>query len=97
MKQLVRQAWPLRYREAQRVAFCESRYGAHAVNGQYKGVFQLSARWRAFMRWEHPRWHDVAFTAWENVQAAHEIFMRSGKSWQQWSCGYVAMDRSAER
>lgn len=99
VKHLIREVFPRRYRQAQRVAYCESRYDRHAVNGEYRGVFQLSASWRGYFRALHPSWHDVAYTAAENVRAAHAIFLGAAhRSWSPtWTCGWAAYDPSQPR
>jgi hypothetical protein len=95
VKHLIRHVFPHHYRAAQRVAYCESRYDRHAANGQHEGVFQLSESWRLYFRALHPRWHDVAYTAAENVRAAHGIVR--GQGWAPWSCGWAAYDTSQPR
>jgi hypothetical protein len=90
-KRIIREEFPRKYRQAQRVAYCESRYHRKAQNGQYRGLFQLSASWR---RYFHALgMHNVGFNARQNAHAAHLIYRGNGKSWYgQWSCAYAAQN-----
>ena len=83
VKHLIREVFPHRYEQAWSVAWCESRFNTMATNGQYKGVFQLSRSWRLYFRrlWHV---HDVAYSAGQNVRAAHAIYRAQG--WAPWSC-----------
>ena len=81
---MIRERFPHHYREAWAVAWCESRFDRHASNGQYAGVFQLSASWRVYFRHLWPKANDIAFTPGENIRAAHAIYRASG--WSPWSC-----------
>lgn len=87
VKHMIRRVFPVHYREAQRVAYCESKYGRRAVNGQYAGVFQLSSSWRAHFE-ALMGWRDVATNPWENTWAAHRIYL--GQGWAPWTCGWAA-------
>jgi len=72
-----------------RVARCESGLNAYAVNPYYIGgsraigVFQIL----------YPStWYGTSqagaspYDAYANVRAAHDIFVRDGHSWREWSC-----------
>ena len=85
VKHLIRHTFPHHYRSAWSVAWCESRFRERAVNGQYAGVFQLSRSWRLYFRhlWHT---HDVAYSAGQNVRAAHAIYRAQG--WSPWSAGH---------
>ena len=84
VKHLIRQVFPHRYQQAWSVAWCESRFRERATNGEYRGVFQLSLSWRLYFRRLHHQWHDVGYTASENVRAAHAIYRAQG--WSPWQC-----------
>ncbi len=70
--------------QALRVAYCESGYNPFAYNRSSgaSGVFQIiPGTWRGTSRaWSSP------FSTWANVAAAHEIFVRDGNSWREWTC-----------
>lgn len=68
--------------QAQRVAWCESRYDVHAVNGQYEGLFQESAAVRAR--------YGFGWDAWTQARSAFGYFRDSGYSWSPWTCGGAA-------
>jgi len=79
-----RAIFPKRHAEALRVFWCESRYDPYARNGQYVGVPQLSASWRAyFLRYGLDT---SAGHGYEQVVAAHEIFRGAGFHWWAWEC-----------
>jgi hypothetical protein len=63
---------------ALRVGWCESRYHRKATNGQYRGVFQLSASWRGYFG------IGSGYRARRNVRAAYRIW--AGQGWAPWEC-----------
>jgi hypothetical protein len=64
--------------EARSVAYCESRYSIHAVNGQYLGLFQMGSNERA-------TYATIGYaTAYEQTVAAHNYFVIAG--WRPWAC-----------
>jgi hypothetical protein len=65
-------------REALAVAWCESRHYIWAVNGQYRGLFQMGS-------WERTR-YGHAPGAWAQARAARRYFVASGRDWSPWSC-----------
>jgi LysM repeat protein len=79
--------------EALAVARCESGFNPNAYNstavyyngrylGHAKGVFQIiDATWASTSYA-----NDSPYNAWDNIQAAHEIFARDGYSWREWQC-----------
>lgn len=90
-KRIIRQEFPVHYKAAQRVAYCESRYHRTARNGQYVGLFQLSAAWRHYFH-KYGMWQ-VGINPRENARAAHLIFRGNNHSWYgQWSCAYAAQN-----
>ena len=76
----IRVVFPVHYREARRVFYCESRWDPWAANGQYRGVPQLSAAYRS-------RFHVLDGHWWDALRAAHAIYRADGDSWREWSCG----------
>jgi len=64
------------------VAWCESRLSTSAQNGQYLGLFQMGEQAR--------RLFGHGPTAHEQAVAAHRYFVRSGRDWSPWSCGWAA-------
>ena len=70
-------------RQAVAVAWCESRLTTTAQNGQYLGLFQMGSYER--------RLFGHGSTPWDQAEAAHEYFVRSGRDWSPWSCkpGYA--------
>ena len=68
--------------EAASVAWCESRLQPTAQNGQYLGLFQMGSYERRLFG------HGSA--AREQAVAAHRYFVRSGRDWSPWSCGWAA-------
>ena len=68
--------------EAKAVAWCESKWDPNAVNGQYRGLFQLG------------RYYDstIAFYGGDpydpdtNAQAARDGYVSHDHTWAQWSC-----------
>lgn len=70
--------FPKHSAEARAVAVCESGYSALARNGQYHGVFQLSASWRRYFGiWQ-------GYNPYMNIRAAHAIYR--GQGWAPWEC-----------
>jgi hypothetical protein len=69
-------------RQALAVAACESRLSTRAQNGQYLGLFQMGSSERRLFG--HGR------TAYRQALAAHRYFVRSGRDWSPWSCGWAA-------
>lgn len=70
--------------QALAVAACESGYNPNAVNpySGAAGVFQ-------FLRstWATTSYAGYSpFNAWANVNAAHQVFVRDGYSWREWTC-----------
>ncbi|GEM_PF-1387478 len=69
---------------ALRVATCESSLNPNAYNAGSgaSGVFQFL----------HSTWLTTSyagyspFNAWANINAAHQVFVRDGYSWREWSC-----------
>lgn len=73
---IVRRVFGRDGRKAVRVAMCESRLDPKAVNGQYKGVFQMGSSERA--KYGHGR------TVLEQSKAAKAYFDDAG--WAPWTC-----------
>ena len=69
-------------RQALRVAYCETggTYSIYARNGQYLGLFQVSAYWRRAI----PGWHP--HSAWGQARHAYRVFRLTGSNWSHWSC-----------
>lgn len=70
--------------QALAVAACESSYNPGAVNPSSgaSGVFQfLASTWAGTSYAGYSR-----FNAWANVNAAHQVFVRDGYSWREWTC-----------
>lgn len=71
------------------VARCESglnpnAYNPTSIGGSHAaGVFQIlyPSTWRGTSQAG-----SSPYNAWANIQAAHEIFVRDGYSWREWSC-----------
>lgn len=68
-----------------RVAQCESGLNPSAVNpaGVYAGLFQIlyPSTWDSTSEAG-----SSPYDAWANIAAAHEIFVRDGYSWREWTC-----------
>jgi hypothetical protein len=71
------------------VARCESGFNPNAWNGiaiggsHASGVFQILYP----STWDGTSYrNDSPYNAWDNINAAHEIFMRDGNSWREWAC-----------
>lgn len=72
--------------EAVRVARCESGLNPKAYNpgsGHAEGLFQIlyPSTWSRTSQASHS-----PFDAMANILAAHEIFVRDGHSWREWTC-----------
>jgi hypothetical protein len=70
--------------QALRVARCESGLNPSATNSSSgaAGVFQfLASTWAGTSYARYSR-----YNAWANIQAAHQVFVRDGYSWREWSC-----------
>ena len=65
-------------KQALAVSWCESKWYVWAVNGQYRGLFQMGSSERA--RYGHGP------GAWAQSRAAHRYFVDSGRDWSPWSC-----------
>ena len=65
--------------QALAVARCESGLSIWARNGQYLGLFQVSARWRATV----PGW---GMNAWAQARHAYKVFKLTGSDWSPWTC-----------
>jgi hypothetical protein len=70
--------------QALAVAQCESSLDPWATNpsSDAAGVFQFLASTWAGTSYAG----DSRYDAWANIHAAHEIFVRDGYSWREWSC-----------
>jgi len=82
-RQAIIAVWPKAYeRAALSVSWCESRLYVWATNGQYRGLFQVSAYWRRTV----PGWGSGAY-----AQARHAlaVFRVTGSTWAHWSCRTV--------
>lgn len=62
------------------VAWCESRMNPHATNGQYKGLFQLSARHRSDPIIRLLGWRDAY------AEALHTVRYVKRHGWSEWQC-----------
>jgi len=71
-----------RCEEAVAVARCESKLSTTAQNGQYLGLFQMGSYERQLF--------GHGSSAREQAVAAHRYFVRSGRDWSPWSCGWAA-------
>jgi hypothetical protein len=70
--------------QALRVAQCESSLNPMATNASSdaEGVFQfLASTWAGTSYAGYSR-----HNAWANINAAHQVFVRDGYSWREWSC-----------
>jgi hypothetical protein len=65
--------------DALNVSWCESRHYKWAVNGQYRGLFQVSEHWRRTV----PGW---APGAWAQARHAYRVFKLTGSNWSHWQC-----------
>lgn len=66
------------------VAQCESGFNPSAYNPSSgaSGVYQfLGSTWATTAYADYSR-----LNAWANVHAAHQVFVRDGYSWREWSC-----------
>lgn len=65
-------------KQALRVSWCESRHYKWAVNGQYRGIWQMG-------EWERKTYgHGPG--AWAQTRAAWRYFVASGRDWSPWEC-----------
>lgn len=66
--------------QAKRVAYCETggTYDVWARNGQYRGLFQVSAHWRRAVP-------GFAYNPWAQARHAHRIYRLTG-GWSHWAC-----------
>lgn len=62
------------------VAWCESRLNRLATNGQYKGLFQLSARHRSDPIIRLLGWRDAY------ANALHTVRYVKAHGWHEWQC-----------
>ena len=84
MPDLIRAVFGSYAGQALAVAACESGYNPNAVNPSSgaSGVFQfLASTWATTSYAGYSR-----FNAWANVNAAHQVFVRDGYSWREWTC-----------
>lgn len=68
--------------DALAVAWCESRLQTTAQNGQYLGLFQMGSSARTLFGHGSSAHHQAT--------AARRYFVRSGRDWSPWSCGWAA-------
>lgn len=80
VRKAINHFWGNDAREAQarRVAYCESTYRTTAINGQYRGIFQMGKNERATF--------GHGSTAWAQARAAHRYYVVSGRDWSPWAC-----------
>lgn len=80
VKRAIRIVWGPNWREVQAitVAACESTFNTHAVNGQYRGIFQMG-------EWERAT-YGHGWTPRAQARAAHRYFVASGRDWSPWEC-----------
>lgn len=74
--QLASRVYGIPYSKMRAVAYCESTLSPGAVNGRYKGIFQLG-------------WAPFGFSPFDPVASAlsaAQTVVHDG-SWRQWSCG----------
>jgi hypothetical protein len=69
---------PKYYKQALKVAWCESRFKTTAHNGQYLGLFQMGSYERKLFGHGN--------RAIEQAKAAYRYFIESGRDWSPWSC-----------
>lgn len=62
---------------ARAVAWCESKWYPWASNGQYQGMFQMGSSERA--KYGHGG-------VYQQVVAAYNYFVESGRDWSPWEC-----------
>jgi hypothetical protein len=74
----ITRVFPKHYMRAHYVALCESGLTPRATNGQYHGVYQLSASWRAYFG------IGEGFDPEMNIRSAHAIYRAQG--WEPWDC-----------
>jgi hypothetical protein len=81
---MIRQTFGAYASSALAVASCESGYNPSARNSYSgaAGVFQfLPSTWSGTSYAGYSM-----YNAWANIQAAHQVFVRDGYSWSEWSC-----------
>jgi soluble lytic murein transglycosylase-like protein len=81
---MIRQTFGAYSARALAVARCESGYNPSARNRSSgaMGVFQfMPSTWRSTSYAGYS-----PYNAWANIQAAHQVFVRDGYSWREWSC-----------
>jgi len=61
-----------------RVARCESGINPHAVNGQYRGAFQMGKHER--------KTYGHGSGVWQQARAARRYFNATGRDWSPWDC-----------
>jgi Transglycosylase-like domain len=68
------------------VARCESTFNPNAHNPSgASGVFQFMPS-----TWATTSYAGYSpYNAWANIQAAHQVFVRDGYSWREWSCAQI--------
>lgn len=86
-EQVIRRVFPDEYESAAvRVAKCESGLREDARNGQYWGLFQIGVRVHAGRLREIGLSPEELLSASGNAEAALDLFVRSNRTWQPWSC-----------
>ena len=80
VRRAINHFWGSNWREGQarRVAYCESTYRTWAVNGSYKGIFQMGVYERAT--------YGHGSTAWAQARGAHRYFVATDRTWSPWVC-----------
>ena len=79
--------------KAGRVACCESGWGPQAVNGQYRGLFQLGSGFDGTIRFYSVKRFGTLvafapFDAWVSAQAARDSYVTRG-GWSAFACRYA--------
>jgi hypothetical protein len=67
--------------QAVRVSYCETggSFSVYARNGQYEGLFQVSAYWRSSVP-------GFAYTPLAQARHAYRVFRLTGSTWAHWAC-----------
>ncbi len=84
VQQMIDQAFGPYAWQALAVARCELGYVPSATNPSSgaAGVFQFM-----WTTWEGTSYAGYSpYNAWANVNAAHQVFVRDGYSWREWTC-----------